>query len=89
MWCNAAMSELTLRDLPDAVLSALRRRAARRGRSLEDEARAIVEAAVRVEESPALDSLLIDVGRDLRLTDEEVALLHQRDRSLPREVAFE
>jgi plasmid stability protein len=81
MWCNAAMSDLTLRDLPDAVLSALRRRAARRGRSLEDEARAIVEAAVRVEKSPALGSLLIDVGRDLRLTDEEVALLHQRDRS--------
>nr|WP_062196833.1 hypothetical protein [Caldimonas taiwanensis] len=83
------MPVLTIRDLPGAVLCALRQRAARHGRSLEDEACAIVEAAVRVEESPALGSLLIDVGRDLRLTDEEVALLHQRDRSLPREVAFE
>jgi plasmid stability protein len=89
MWCNAAMSELTLRDLPDAVLSALRRRAARRGRSLEAEVRAILEAAVRTERPSNLGSLLANVAREVQLTDEDVALLHQRDRSLPREVAFE
>ncbi|WP_019561442.1 FitA-like ribbon-helix-helix domain-containing protein [Caldimonas manganoxidans] len=89
MWCNAAMPELSLRNLPAAVLSALRQRAARHGRSLEDEARAIVVAAVQAEASPALGTLLVDVGRDLRLTDEEVALLDQRDRSLSREVPLE
>lgn len=89
MWCNASMTELTIRDLPDAVLCALRQRAARHGRSLEDEARVILEAAVRTEGSSNLGSLLADVTREEPLTDEEVALLCQREQSLTRVVTLE
>lgn len=89
MWCNAPMPVLTIRDLPDAVLCALRQRAARHGRSLEAEVRAILEAAVRAERPSNLGSLLADVAREVQLTDEDVALLHQRNRSLPRVVTWE
>ncbi|WP_119352886.1 FitA-like ribbon-helix-helix domain-containing protein [Azohydromonas sediminis] len=83
------MPVLTIRDLPGAVLCALRQRAARHGRSLEAEVRAILEAAVRNERPSNLGSLLANVAREVQLTDEDVALLHQRDRSLPRVVTWE
>jgi len=89
MWCNASMTELTIRDLSDALLCALRQRAARHGLSLEAEVRAILEAAVRTEGSSNLGSLLADVAREVHLTDEEVALLCQREQSLTRVVTLE
>jgi plasmid stability protein len=83
------MPVLTIRDLSDALLCALRQRAARHGRSLEAEVRAILEAAVRTERPSSLGSLLADVAREAQLTDEDVVLLNQRDRSLPRVVTWE
>ena len=83
------MPELRIDDLSDAVLDALRQRAVRHGRSLDAEVRAILEAAVRNGSPSNLGSLLANVAREVQLTDEDVALLRQRDRSLPREVDLE
>lgn len=83
------MATLTVRNLPDEVHRALRVRAARHGRSTEAEVRALLEEAVKPQERLKLGSLLADVGRKVKLTDEELALLNQRDHSSPRYVDFE
>jgi len=86
---GVVMAILTVRNLPDEVHRALRLRAAQHGRSTEAEVRAILIDAVKPQGRLKLGSMLADIGRLLRLTDEEVALLHQRDRSLPRVGAWE
>ena len=83
------MAMLAVRNLPDEVHRALRVRAAGHGRSTEAEVRAILEEAVKPQGRLKLGSLLADIGRHVRLTDEEVALIDQRDKSLPRPVSFE
>jgi plasmid stability protein len=67
----------------------LRLRAARHGRSTEAEVRALLEEAVKPQGRLRLGSLLADVGRKMKLTDDEVALINERDQSLPRPVNFE
>lgn len=83
------MSVMTVRNLPDEVHRALRVRAARHGRSTEAEVRALLEEAVRPKGRLQLGSLLAGIGRTMRLTDDEVALINRRDRSLPRPVSFD
>jgi plasmid stability protein len=83
------MAILTVRNLPDEVHRALRVRAARHGRSTEAEVRAILQEAVKPPGRLRLGSWLADIGRQVRLTDEEIALINERDRSLPRQVEFE
>jgi plasmid stability protein len=83
------MAMLTVRNLPEEVHRALRVRAAQHGRSTEAEVRAILEEAVRPQGRLRLGSMLADIGRQARLTDEEVALINDRDRSGPRAVDFE
>lgn len=83
------MAMLTVRNLPDEVHRALRVRAAGHGRSTEAEVRAILEEAVKPQGRLKLGSLLADIGRQVRLTDEELAAINQRDKSLPRPVSFE
>ena len=83
------MAMLTVRNLPDEVHRALRLRAARHERSTEAEVRAILEEAVRPQGRLRLGSWLADIGRQVRVTDEEAALLNQRDRSPPRPVRLE
>lgn len=83
------MAILTVRNLPDEVHRALRVRAAKHGRSTEAEVRILLEEAVKPQGRLKLGSLLADVGRKSKLTDEEVALINQRDRSTPRDVSFE
>lgn len=51
--------------------------------------RAILEEAVKPQGRLKLGSMLADIGRHLRLSDEEVALLNQRDKSAPRAVDLE
>nr|WP_232210455.1 Arc family DNA-binding protein [Nitrococcus mobilis] len=76
---------LTVRNLPNEVHRALRVRAARHGHSMEAEVRAILEAAVTPEGRVKLGSLLADIGRRTKLTDEEFAVFEQvRDKSLAR-----
>ncbi|MES0875076.1 FitA-like ribbon-helix-helix domain-containing protein [Sinimarinibacterium thermocellulolyticum] len=83
------MPVLRIDDLSDAVLDALRQRAVRHGRSLDAEVRALLEEAVKPQGRLKLGSLLADIGRQAKLTDEEVTLINQRDQSLPCPVNFE
>ena len=84
------MAMLTVRNISDEVHRALRVRAAQRGHSMEAEAREILESAVSPEGRVKLGSLLADVGRQARLTDQEFAVFSQvRDKTPARPVGFE
>ena len=84
------MAMLTVRNISDEVHRALRVRAAQRGHSMEAEVREILESAVSPEGRVKLGSLLADMGRRAKLTDEEFAVFAQvRDRAPARPVSFE
>ncbi|MFU8764572.1 MAG: FitA-like ribbon-helix-helix domain-containing protein [Haliea sp.] len=84
------MAMLTVRNLPVEVHRALRARAALHGRSMEAEVRGILEAAVAPEGRMKLGSLLADIGRQAKLTDEEHRVFGEvRDRAPAREIDFE
>lgn len=52
-----AMAQILIRNLDDAVVEALRRRAAERGGSLEDEARRALSASAGLDRAAALQRL--------------------------------
>jgi plasmid stability protein len=84
------MAMLTVRNLPEEVHRALRVRAARHGQSMEAEVRDILEAAISPQGRVKLGSLLADVGRQARLSDDESAVFEQvRDKTPPTPVSFE
>ena len=84
------MAMLTVRNIPDEVHRALRVRAAQRGHSMEAEVRQILESAVSPEGRVKLGSLLADMGRQAKLTDEEAAVFEQvRDKAPARPPSFE
>ncbi len=83
------MAMLTVRNLPDEVHRALRLRAVGHGRSTEAEVRAILEEAVKHEGRLKLGSWLAAIGSKVRLTDQELELINQRDQSSPRPLSFE
>ncbi|MBA3597761.1 MAG: plasmid stabilization protein [Methylibium sp.] len=84
------MAMLTVRNIPDQVHRALRMRAAQHGHSMEAEVREILESTVSPAGRVKLGSLLADLGRQARLTDQEFAVFEQvRDRSPARPVNFE
>lgn len=84
------MAMLTVRNLPDEVHRALRVRAALYGHSMEGEVREILEAAVAPERRVKLGSLLADIGKQAKLTDNEFAVLEQvRDKMPAKPVNFE
>ena len=78
---------VTVRDVPEEVHSAIRVRAAQHGRSLQAEMLAIFEQAVKPEGRVKLGNLLGEIGREVKLTDEESAGF-ERDRSPARAVSF-
>jgi plasmid stability protein len=81
---------LTVRNLPEEVHSALRVRAAQHGQSMEAEVRDILEAATRPKGRVKLGSLLADMGREAKLSDEEFAVFEQlRDKAPVPPVSFE
>jgi antitoxin FitA len=85
-----AMRSITVRNVPDEVHRALRVRAAQHGRSAEAEIRDILEDAVRPEGRVKLGSLLAEIGRKSKLTDEEFAVFEQvRDKTPAEPVDFE
>jgi len=85
------MPVLTVRNLSEEAHRALRVRAAQHGRSTEAEVRDILEASVRHNtERVKLGTFLFNLGREIGLTDEDVACLEQgRDRSPVTPVRFE
>lgn len=81
---------LTVRNLSDEVHRALRVRAAQHGQSMEAEVREILESAISPKGRMKLGSLLADMGRQARLSDEEFAVFEQvRDKNPSRPVSFE
>ena len=83
------MAVLTVRNLPEEVHRALRVRAARHDRSTEAEVRAILEEAVKPEGRIKLGSLLADIGRQAKLTDEDFAVFEQRDTSPAQPISIQ
>ena len=84
------MASLTIRNLPDDVHRALRVRAARNGNSTEAEVRSILKQTVKPEGRIKLGSMLVEMGREIKLTDEEFAIFDKvRDKSPARDVSFE
>ena len=84
------MANLSIRNLPDEVHRALRVRAARNGRSTEAEIRAILEDSVKPETRLKLGSLLVEIGREAGLTEEDLAIMEQaRDKTSARSASFE
>ena len=84
------MASLIIHNLPDDVHRALRVRAARNGNSTEDEVRAILKQTVMPEDRVKLGSILAEIGREVKLTDEEFAIFDKvRDKSPARDVSFE
>jgi antitoxin FitA len=84
------MAMLTVRNITDEVHRALRVRAAQRGHSMEAEVREILESAVSPQGRLKLGSLLADMGRRAKLSDEEFAMFEQvRSKAPARPVSFE
>jgi plasmid stability protein len=84
------MAMLTVRNITDEVHRALRVRAAQRGHSMEAEVRDILESAVSPQGRVKLGSLLADMGRRAKLSDEEFAVFEQvRSKTPARPVSFE
>ena len=84
------MAMLTVRNITDEVHRALRVRAAQRGHSMEAEVREILESAVSPQGRVRLGSLLADMGRRARLSDEEFAVFGQvRSKAPGSPVNFE
>jgi antitoxin FitA len=83
------MAMLTVRNITDEVHRALRVRAAKHGHSMEAEVREILESAISPAGRVRLGSLLADVGRQAKLTDQEFTVFAQvRDKSPARPVNF-
>lgn len=84
------MPMLTVRNVPVEVHRALKIRAARHGRSTEAEVRAILEESMKPQGRVKLGTLLAEIGRRAKLTEEEFAAFEQvRDQSPARPVNFE
>ena len=71
------MAMLTVRNLSDEVHRALRAQAARHGQSMEAEVRGILQSAVSPQGRVKLGTLLADVGRRAKLSDEQFAVFDQ------------
>ena len=84
------MAMLTVRNITDEVHRALRVRAAQRGHSMEAEVRDILESAVSPQGRVKLGSLLADMGRRAKLSNEEFAVFEQvRSKAPAHPVSFE
>lgn len=84
------LASLKIHNIPDDVYRALCMRTARNGNSTEAEERAILKQTVKPEGRVKLGSALAETGREVKLADEEIALVEQvRDKSPARHASFE
>ncbi|MCE4282552.1 Arc family DNA-binding protein [Xanthomonas hortorum pv. vitians] len=79
------MAILTVRNVPDEVHRALRLRAAEHGRSTEAEVREILESAVKLEKRIRMGDALAELGRQVGLTNDDLAVLDQVRDKVPAE----
>jgi len=83
------MPSVTVRNVPDEVHRAIKVRAARHGHSIEAEMRGILEHAVRPPGRVKLGTLLFEIGREVKLTEEEFAIFeNMRDNTPARTADF-
>jgi len=84
------MPSVTVRNVPDEVHRAIRARAAQHGHSIEAELRDILQTAVKPQGRVKLGSALTEIGRRLKLTEEEFAIFESvRDKSPARVARFD
>jgi len=84
------MTTITVRNLPEETLRALRAQAARHGQSMEAEIRGIITENVLPGERIRLGAVLTDVGRSVNLTEEEFnAFTSTRSDAPARAASFE
>ncbi|MDE9438077.1 Arc family DNA-binding protein [Xenorhabdus bovienii] len=84
------MAMMTVRNIPDEVHRALRMRATLHGRSTEAEVRAILEESVKADGRIKLGSMLVEIGRQAKLSDEEFTVIEQvRDKTPAKPVSFD
>jgi plasmid stability protein len=84
------MAMLTVRNITDEVHRALRARAVEHGHSMEAEVREILESPDNPQGREKLGSLLADMGRRAKLSDEEFSVFDQvRSKAPARPVSFE
>jgi plasmid stability protein len=81
------MAMLTVRNISDELHRALRVRAAQRGHSMEAEVRAILESAVSPQGRVKLGSLLADMGKRAKLSDEDFTVIEQVRSKAPARAA--
>ena len=79
------MGSLNIRNLADETHKALRIQAARHGRSMEAEVRAILDEAVNPAKTPGLGSMLAAIGREFGGVDLAIA----RDQTPADPAVFE
>lgn len=85
------MAAITIRNLSDETHRALKLRAAQHGRSTEAEIRDILESAAKPEGRIKLGSLLAEIGREARLSNEERAAFEaavERDKTPVEPIGF-
>lgn len=75
------MKNVTIRNLSDEVHRAIRARAAAHERSIEAEMRAILTDAVQPAQRIKLGSMLAEIWADDPVTDDEHAMLNNRDHT--------
>lgn len=79
------MAVLTIRNLPDEVHRALRMRAAQHHRSTEAEVREILASVVKPEQRVRMGDALSALGRDIGLTNEDLAVFDTLRDKTPAE----
>jgi antitoxin FitA len=84
------MPSITVRNVPDEVLRALRVRAAQHGRSVEAEIRDILEQSVKPEQRVRLGEELAALRSKLGLTNKDFEVFEQvRDKKPAEPASFE
>ena len=77
------MAKLNISGISESLFQALEACAAKHGHSVETEALLILESWGRGGEPGKLGSLLAEIGKDARLTDEEFAVFDQLRGKVP------
>lgn len=79
---------VTIRGIPEEVHRAIRVRAEKHGHSLQAEMREILTNAVKSEDRVKLGDLLVDIGKEVKLSDEEMVIF-ERNKLPASSVSFD
>lgn len=82
------MDYLHIRGVPEEVHRAIRERAEKHGHSLQAEMREILTNAVKSKDRVKLGDLLVDIGKEVKLSDEEMVIF-ERNKLPASSVSFD